>query len=187
MSERRETIVRAAVAVFSRYGVKRATMNDIAGEAGVARQTLYNLFADKDDLLRAAIRLYADNAIAAIEAECAGVSDLGDRLDVVFHHLVVVPWKRIHATPHGDEILTGIRAAARQEVALAEVRYGTMLEAMLTSYEGQLSEVGLGAGRVSGLLQASWYGIRHRARDREHLLELLATLKAVVLNAAKPL
>ncbi len=187
MSERRETIVRAAVAVFSRYGVKRATMNDIAGEAGVARQTLYNLFADKDDLLRAAIRLFADNALAVIQAECAGVSDLGDRLDIVFHHLVVVPWERIHATPHGDEILTGIRAAARQEIALAEVRYGAMLKAMLAPYGGQMSEAGLSPDRVSGLLRASWYGIRHRARDREHLLELLATLKAVVLNTAKPL
>ncbi len=185
MSGRRETVVRAAVAVFSRYGVKRATMNDIAGEAGVARQTLYNLFADKDDLLRAAVRLYANNACATIEAECAGVSDLGDRLDVVFHHLVVVPWERIHATPHGDEILTGIRAAARQEVALAEVRYGAMLEAMLTPYGGQLSETGLSPGRVSDLLQASWYGIRHKAKDREHLLGLLASLKAVALDAAK--
>lgn len=186
MSERRETIVRAAFAVFSCYGVGRATMNDIAGEAGVARQTLYNLFADKDDLLRATVRLYADGALAAIEAQCAGLSDLGDQLDVVFHHLVVVPWERIHATPHGDEILTGFRAAARQEIALAEVRYGAMLEAMLSPYAGQLSETGLSPGRTSGLLLASWYGIRHRARDREHLLELLAALKAVVLNAAKP-
>ncbi len=182
MSERRETIVKAAFRVFSRYGVKRATMNDIAEEAGVARQTLYSLFSGKDDLLRATIRGYADRSIAEIEAECAGLSDLGEKLDVVFHCLVAVPWERIHATPHGDEILTGFRDAARQEIVLADARYGAMLEEMLAPCTRRTPAWGPGAKQLCDLMQASWYGIRHTARDREHLLALLASLKALVLH-----
>ena len=90
--ERKEAIVEAAFPVNSRYGLKRVTKNEIAEEAGVARQTLYNLFANKDDFLRATIRLHADHCIAAIEARCAGLCNLGDKLDVVFDRLVVVPW-----------------------------------------------------------------------------------------------
>ena len=186
MSARRKEIVKAAFGVFSRYGVKRATMNDIAEEAGVARQTLYNLFDSKDDLLRATVRQYADNALASIEAECAELSDLSEKLDVVFYRLVVVPWERIHATPHGDEILTGFRNAAREEVASAEVRYAAVLEAMLAPLPDRLSTTGLSAKQICDLMMVSWYGIRHKARDREHLLALLASLKAIILSAAEP-
>ena len=161
-------------------------MGDIAEEAGVARQTLYNLFADKDDLLRATVRLYADNALAAIEAECTTLPDLGDKLDVVFDRLVLVPYDRIRETPHGDEILTGFRDAAREEVAEMELRFGAMLRAMLAPGAEQLSAAGLTPKLLSDLMQASWYGFRHKARDREHLLELLASLKAIVLYAAVP-
>ncbi len=186
MSGRREQIVKAAVSVFSRYGVKRATMNDIAEEAGVSRQTLYNLFDGKDDLLRATVRQYADNALRSIEAECAEMSDLGEKLDVVFERLVVVPWERVHATPHGDEILSGFRDAARNEVASAEIRYVAVLEAMLEPRADRLSTAGLSAKQICDLMMVSWYGARHKARDREHLLALLASLKAIVLHVAEP-
>lgn len=185
MSERKEAIVKAAFQVFSRYGLKRATMNDIAEEAGVTRQTLYNVFANKDELLRATIRLHADRSIATIEARCAGLCDLGDKLDVVFDRLVVVPWVLVHATPHGDEILSGVRDVARQEVALADSRCGAMLEAMLAPCAENLSTAGMTVSQLCDLIQRSWYGIRHKARDRDHLDTLLKSLKALVLNAAR--
>ncbi len=185
MSERKEAIVKAAFQVFSRYGLKRTTMHDIAEEAGVTRQTLYNLFANKDELLRATIRLHADRSIATIEARCAGVRDLGDKLDIVFDCLVVVPWVLVHATPHGDEILSGVRDVARQEVALADSRYEAMLETMLAPCADNLSSVGMTVGQLCDLIQRSWYGIRHKARDRDHLDALLASLKTLVLIAAR--
>ena len=46
--------------MFSRYGVKRTSMVDLAQEAGVSRQTLYNVFRNKDDVLRALIRAYTE-------------------------------------------------------------------------------------------------------------------------------
>ncbi len=184
MPLRKEAIIKVAFQVFSHYGLKRATMNDIAEEAGVTRQTLYNLFANKEELLRATIRLHADRSVAAIETGCAGLCDLGDRLDVVFDRLVVVPWMLIHATPHGDEILSGIRDAARQEVALADSRYEAMLEAMLSPYTDNVSAVGMTVDQLCDLIQRSCYGIRHKARDRDHLDTLLSSLKALVLNAA---
>ena len=185
MPQHRENIVKAAFEVFSRYGMKRATMGDIAEEAGVARQTLYNQFADKDDLLRAAIRLHADTSLAAIESECEELNDLGDKLDVVFQRIVVVPWDRLHATPHGNEILTGFREAARQEIGVSDRRFGAMLETLLAPSATGFSHAGLTVRQACDLIQASWYGIRHKARDRDHLLELLASLKTLVLHASE--
>ena len=48
MEQREVKIVDAAFRVFSRYGVKRTTMNDIAEEAGLVRQTLYTVYKNKD-------------------------------------------------------------------------------------------------------------------------------------------
>jgi len=47
----RSTIARAAIACFKRYGVHRTSMADVAQEAGLARQTVYRLFATRSELL----------------------------------------------------------------------------------------------------------------------------------------
>lgn len=49
----RETILDAAVRVFSVQGVSRATLADIAKEAGVTRGAIYWHFKNKEDLLSA--------------------------------------------------------------------------------------------------------------------------------------
>jgi AcrR family transcriptional regulator len=51
----RERIVRAATALFVRDGYLATTMAGIAGEAGVAVQSLYLIFGSKLDILKAAL------------------------------------------------------------------------------------------------------------------------------------
>ena len=58
----------AAQAVFSRVGVERATVRDIAQEAGVAQGLLYNYFSSKDDLVRAVFREGASDVAEAFAA-----------------------------------------------------------------------------------------------------------------------
>jgi AcrR family transcriptional regulator len=47
-----DRVLRAAVKVFGAYGFTKATMLDIAQEAGVASGTVYQYFSDKGDVLR---------------------------------------------------------------------------------------------------------------------------------------
>ena len=61
----------AAQAVFTRLGVQRATVRDIAEQAGVAQGLLYNYFASKDDLVRAVFREGARDVAAAFGAASA--------------------------------------------------------------------------------------------------------------------
>lgn len=49
--QRRERILEAAAAVIARRGYQRATMKEIAAEAGIAAGTIYLYFASKRDLL----------------------------------------------------------------------------------------------------------------------------------------
>ncbi len=48
----REAIVSAAERLFLKRGFGGVSMDDLAEEAGVARRTLYNQFASKEDILR---------------------------------------------------------------------------------------------------------------------------------------
>jgi AcrR family transcriptional regulator len=61
-------IVAAAFVVFARRGFTQASVQEIADEAGVAKPTLYNHFADKDELFRRAMTYTADQVTAATVA-----------------------------------------------------------------------------------------------------------------------
>jgi AcrR family transcriptional regulator len=52
---RREALLEAAVGVFARYGFRKTSMDEVARAAGVSRQGLYLLFADKEELFRRAL------------------------------------------------------------------------------------------------------------------------------------
>ena len=82
MNETEQALLDAAMRVFSRYGVKRSSMSDLCEEAGVSRQTFYNNFRNKDDILRALIRSYTERALAGIEAGRGSCQTLGAQLDL---------------------------------------------------------------------------------------------------------
>jgi TetR/AcrR family fatty acid metabolism transcriptional regulator len=48
--KKRKEIIEAAIAVFSRTGYHRATIKEIADEAGVGKGTVYEYFESKEDL-----------------------------------------------------------------------------------------------------------------------------------------
>ena len=56
--QRRKQILDAALLVFSQRGYDRATIPDVAGEAGVAVGTIYNYYPSKRDLLVAITNEY---------------------------------------------------------------------------------------------------------------------------------
>jgi hypothetical protein len=61
---------------------------DLAQEAGVSRQ-LCNAYKNKDEVLRALIRSFPDDALTEIEAELGSDRSLGDQLDIVFEKMVL--------------------------------------------------------------------------------------------------
>ncbi len=55
----KERIIEEATDMFFRSGIKAITMDDIARELGISKRTIYELFRDKDELLRECMA-YAD-------------------------------------------------------------------------------------------------------------------------------
>jgi TetR/AcrR family transcriptional regulator, cholesterol catabolism regulator len=49
--DNRERIIEGAAELFRTYGIKSVTMDSIAGHLGMSKRTIYEIFADKDELL----------------------------------------------------------------------------------------------------------------------------------------
>ena len=73
--ERRELILRAALAVASRRGIAAVTHRSVAEEAGVPLGSLTYWFASKDDLLREALRLFVADEAARLRAVGAELTE----------------------------------------------------------------------------------------------------------------
>ncbi len=54
--ERRSTLLDAARDVILRFGYRKATLEDVAVEAGVSRATVYNYFTSKEEVFQAIIQ-----------------------------------------------------------------------------------------------------------------------------------
>src|SRR4051794_17834299 len=65
-STRRERVLAVALEMFGRYGLRKASMDEIARSADISRQGLYLHFASKDALFRAAVRRELDTALGEV-------------------------------------------------------------------------------------------------------------------------
>jgi len=74
---RREALLEAAVGVFARYGFRKTSMDEVARAAGVSRQGLYLLFADKEELFRKAL---THKLTRQLSAAVGALSRTGDPL-----------------------------------------------------------------------------------------------------------
>ena len=184
MKDREIHIIEAAIALFMRYGVKRTSMNDIAAEAGIARQTLYNTFANKDAVLQATIRLLSDKSTAGIDAGLEHATNLGDQLDVVFAHIAVAPFDMLAASPNAEDIVAGFNASSQSELAAAAERNRLVIRQVIEPAKKAIEGSGLSLDQFADFVQRSASGTKYNANDRKHLLALLAALKVAVLKVA---
>jgi TetR/AcrR family transcriptional regulator, mexJK operon transcriptional repressor len=78
--DKRQAILEAAFVVFARRGYSQAGVQEIADEAGVAKPTVYNHLADKENLFRHAMAATADAVLAENLAIIERLRDPGDDL-----------------------------------------------------------------------------------------------------------
>lgn len=83
----KERIQSTAHELFMQYGIRSVSMDDIANHLGMSKKTLYQYFADKDELVDAVV----DAHINMIQTDCTGCRK--DAKDAV--HEVVIIMERI--------------------------------------------------------------------------------------------
>ena len=76
----RQQIVRAAEECFSRYGLVKTTMEDVAKAASISRATVYRHFGDRDDLVTEVVVRHARRAMGPTRAYLETFRKLSDKL-----------------------------------------------------------------------------------------------------------
>ena len=66
-SNKRESIIRAAHVQFRLYGYRKTSTEDIAGELGISRASLYSYFKNKDEIFRSVSIWLHERAMADAE------------------------------------------------------------------------------------------------------------------------
>src|SRR5436190_11360203 len=98
LSPRRATLVEIATSVFTRYGFKKTSMDDVARAAGLSRQGLYLHFANKEELFKQAVL----HIIAAIRAACRAALA---REDVTIEERLLATFEAVHGLAIGHPAL----------------------------------------------------------------------------------
>lgn len=79
-----DRILDAAITALEQHGLRRTTMDDIAGGAGISRPTLYGYFPNKPAIVGAAITRDLEGFLARLDAVGAQAADPAERLRAVF-------------------------------------------------------------------------------------------------------
>jgi AcrR family transcriptional regulator len=81
-----ERILAAALGQFEDFGIRRATMEDVARRARVSRVTIYRRFPQKERLVEAVVLGQAHSFFAELEAAVAGLETPEERIVEGFAH-----------------------------------------------------------------------------------------------------
>ena len=175
MSPRNEQILNAAMDLFMRYGIGRTTMADIAQAAGVARQTLYNAYPNKDEVLRGVVQRSARNSLNDVTTGWQTAPDLGAKLDIYFKHVPIAWFDIVAAAPDAAEIIDGLHVVAKTETDEAMAELQTALQTLF-------SEVGADdPNDLADFFLSASKSAKIDAIDRETLIRRLTTLKRATL------
>ena len=138
MDEPTATLVRAARAAFSRHGVSRTTMTDVARAAGVVRQTVYNTVSSREELIELAMVQCCEDLQEQIDAWELSDMDPGEALVEFLARAVEITG--------GDEELSSLAAELAPDRARAVFGDSQPVQALIADSVRPLLELGAAKG-----------------------------------------
>src|SRR5438552_18333164 len=100
---KKECILVEAAKAFARFGFRKASIDEIAKEAGVGKGTVYLAAESKEDLYYQVLH----REIRAWQAECARPIDPRVPADQLLGHLLALSIQRLTTRPLVTELLQG--------------------------------------------------------------------------------
>ena len=172
---RDDKILKASFEMFMRYGVKATSMAQIAEAAEVSRQTLYNSFGSKEDILRALIRWHYADAISKLSLTFEETSAVDKRLDRIFDVVAREPFALMRQSPNSNDFISGINAASRDEIATGASEVQQKIAEAITGHVPKNKELAL-----SRVIFYAIKSAKENAQDADDLESLLNALRGMI-------
>ena len=176
-----DPILDATIDVIARHGIRKTSVNSIATAAGVCRQTVYNLFGNKPNIIRAVFLYNGSKRRAEAVSELATKDTLSDQLDVIFKCLCYTGYKFLHSHPEADDIVFGTHVHAAEVFKEVVEEDRKLIESLLRPYKDELKAVGLTPKRYSDVIEKSLRGCMRDAESLRHFSDMLKVWKITIL------
>lgn len=181
MKNRPNDILEAAVRVFSRYGVGRTRMGDIAKEAGIARQTLYGSFKNKDEILVASIAHFSEMSLVLLRDDWRDETTI-EGLLLAYHARAILPSFDIMTfSTDARDMINGYNALGQQATRTAQKHKMGALQTAFAAHPDLAQADDASLAKLSEYVVLTSLGCRDLAESKPQLLRLLATLREGVL------
>lgn len=178
-----QRITSAARRVFATRGFAAADLGSIAAAVGLARNSLYRYFANKDEILLACIREDMEPHIAQLAALADQYPNPAERIVALVNMQFDLATGPAHATL---ELINEVRegsAELRKEIAQLHMAPNILLEKALAEIRGSDRDNSTLAAMVGGMLMAATArAVREKLKNHEPVrAELLKAVRAVLI------
>lgn len=181
MSSKKEDIITAAIEIFSRYGVHRTRMGEVAERASVSRQTLYAIFKNKDELMAACMTKFVDDLLAQLAQDWQAAESLSAKLDAYFEHAIFRPFETLQHLPDVRDLLSGVGDETTAVSKQADIEKAARLAEQLEPYHTMLAATGNSPETIAEFVVRAASEFKYNATERSELERLIKTLKSSVL------
>jgi AcrR family transcriptional regulator len=178
--QKRQRVLDSALAVVLRYGFKRATMDDVAKEAGISRPALYLHFKNKVEIYRALAESIMGKALEAARAALAESGPVEARVFAAVKAGILDPTDFLMATAHGAELLDRKHAVAAEAIQSWRKQKAAMIAETLET-SGVAKTKGMSGAQLADILLDGLEGLKLRAKssaEREQGARALVKLTA---------
>lgn len=165
---RRRKLLEHALGVFTRFGYRKTSMDEVARAADVSRQGLYLHFSTKEDLFRATVQFFLETSLEAAEEALADTSMLLEgRLVAAFD-----AWTGRHVGMLGPGASDLGEATSSLVGPMIADHEGRFVEAVAKAMRGSglvaaYKPAGLTARQLADTLYATSRGLKYTCASRE--------------------
>jgi AcrR family transcriptional regulator len=177
--ETRRGILDAALSRFTRYGYRRTSMDDIAGEAEVSRAALYLHFRNKEEIFRTLAAEQHDAALERARQALAAAGSVEERIHRAFEEKNRDFIELVYGSPHGWELLDESSRLCGDLSADSQRRFVRLVAGVLSSDLSAKSD--LGAAAAAELLVCSANGLKGTGVPFEEYRKRIGRLVRVFL------
>ena len=181
--------------LFSQYGYRRTSIDDIAREAEIAKGTVYLSFKSKEEIFRAICEKLIEQTESAVKAARATTGAVDERLVAMLEAKFGLLFETVYKTAHAAELMDSKNRLSGDLFAQLSRRYMKVLREMIeeATRAGELApaRMNLDADDLAQMLVAAAHGVEQNATSlpqyhrklREMVRVIVAGLTAARVEA----
>ena len=181
MSDTKVKIIETAVTAFSRHGLRRVSMSDVAEQAHISRQTLYAHYKNKDELFLAAMEAAYASSLVDLKAAWGKAKNLSDVIDAYYEIAVFRPFEIMREHPDLKDLLRGASDQTAHMAKRVEAEKSALVGAQIAPYGAHLAALNSTPLAVGEYVVRTSSQLKFTTDDLDELKRYLNTLKSAVL------